>query len=208
MSEHKYDRLANILMFVAIGSALLFDSGKFSHVIVGAVGGVAGAMAVALYFVNQRHGAAAKQEEPAKADAEIAVEKLAASKNDPMQASAYLWDTALGGEIERFAIKPYRREMERLYFSRPAAIHAARNWLRVVDPGHALRHPEAILTPNDVAACAIEIIRHLSSDEDRDRWEFSFGPNGLRISPKKRQPWRSAAPQEDFDFGQVQTMVQ
>jgi hypothetical protein len=66
---------------------------------------------------------------------------------------------------------------------------------------------EVSLSPNDVAACAIEIIRNLSSGADCDRWEFSFGPDGLRVSAKNSPDHPQELPQQDFDFGQMSKMI-
>jgi hypothetical protein len=65
------------------------------------------------------------------------------------------------------------------------------------------------LSPDDVAACAVEIIRGLSAGDDHDRWEFNFSRHGLRVSVKKGRAQRPAMrPQEDFDFGQMPATIQ
>jgi hypothetical protein len=218
MNERKYDRLANVLVFIATGSALLFDAGKFSQIAVGVIGEMAGVGAVTLYFLNQRRGPAAKHEESAtkelsaKADARLLAEHFAANMREPRRKDVLVWESILGDQIERYAIQAYHRETAGRYFSRNTLVHGvrrsgARHWYLM--EAQALQQQEVVLSPNDVAACAVEIIRHLSSGEDHDRWEFSFGPNGLRVSSKKGQPDRPMILQEDFGFAQTtSTMVQ
>jgi len=168
MNERKYDRLANILVFIAIGSALLFDAGKFSHIAVGVVGGMAGAGAVALYFLNQRRGLAAKHEESAtkelsaKTEAKVLSEHFAAEIQKHRRKRELVWESVLGDQIERYAIQAYQRETAGLYHYRNAAVHGLRRsgarHLYLVEAAHALQQEEVVLSPNDVAACAIEIM--------------------------------------------------
>jgi hypothetical protein len=217
MNERKYDRLANILVFIAIGSALLFDAGKFSHIAVGVIGGMAGVGAVTLYFLNQHrrpvteHDESPTKELSAKTEVKVFAEHFAAEMRESGWKHSLVWESNLSDQIERYVLQAFHREPARQYYYRNAMAHgvihsSARNWYLV--GAHALQQQEAVLSPNEVAACAIEIIRHLSSGEDHDRWEFSFGPNGLRVSSKKGQPDRSIL-QEDFDFAQMtSTMVQ
>jgi hypothetical protein len=60
---------------------------------------------------------------------------------------------------------------------------------------------EVELSPNEVAACAVEIVRNLSLADDRSKWEYDFGPKGLCISLKRGHPGRRMVFQEDLDFG-------
>jgi hypothetical protein len=55
MMARVYDRVANLLMLVAIVSALLFDQVRFSRATIGAVGGAAGVGSFVLYFANLRN---------------------------------------------------------------------------------------------------------------------------------------------------------
>jgi hypothetical protein len=54
MNDRVYDRLANVLMLVAVASALMFDAGVLPHVVVGAIGGIAAVASATLYFINQK----------------------------------------------------------------------------------------------------------------------------------------------------------
>src|SRR5713101_818911 len=65
MSERLYNRLTNALMLIGVASALLFDSGRFPHLVVGTIGIIAGVAATVLYFWNQ-HYSGAKIESSAK----------------------------------------------------------------------------------------------------------------------------------------------
>jgi hypothetical protein len=63
--------------------------------------------------------------------------------------------------------------------------------------------PEVELSPNEVAACAVEIIRNLALSDDLNKWEYDFGSKGLRISLKRGHPVRTAVAKEDVDFGEL-----
>jgi len=217
MNERKYDRLANILVFVAIGSALLFDTGKFSQIAMGVVGGMAGVGAVSLYFLNLRRGSIDKQDvvtnelPTQKIEMGHLRESLAAQlRSSQVQG---IWESMVREQFQHYAFHAHCETLAR-HSLRTTALNSTRytgvgaRYAFLVAKAHA-QQQEVVLSPNDVAACAIEIIRHLSSGEDYDRWEFSFGPNGLRVSSKKSQPDRPTNPQENFDFPQMtSTMVQ
>lgn len=205
MSERLYDRLANVFMLIAVGSALLFDSAGAWHVADGAVGIAAGVSAAVLYFRNQSRGAAK-------------LRTTQVTDETPFIASRYIalrenWAAAVGAEWEKYAIDAYRREALKgghLYARHRPIVQRARNrhaacWYVYEDRVEAAQQ-ELVLSPNDVAACAIEIIRNLSSGDDCDRWQFSFGPEGLRVSARNMQDLPEP-PQKDLDFGQTSTMV-
>jgi hypothetical protein len=57
------------------------------------------------------------------------------------------------------------------------------------------------LSPNEVAACAIEILRNLALGDELNKWEYDFGPRGLRVSVRKApRMMRPVSAQEYFDF--------
>jgi len=78
----------------------------------------------------------------------------------------------------------------------------------------AEQREEITLSSEQIASCAIEIIRALSSGEDRDRWEFNFGPRGLLVSPAKRIKDRtsiedrSTTGETEYESGRVPTTIQ
>src|ERR1022692_3757387 len=104
MSERRYDRLANVFMLVAIGSALLFDSKSPWHWVVGVLGIAAGVAAVALYFANQSHG-------PAIPDSKESGEKEHTSPQMQPMTLSENWAAGLGADLEQYALYAYVREM-------------------------------------------------------------------------------------------------
>jgi hypothetical protein len=203
MSDRAYNRIANILMLIGIGSALLFDSGKVSHAVAGTVGILAGLAALALYFCNKSE-AQEQQEEPVKVEATIIPEDAAVAKRAQSEKNAGGW---IAFEADYRAIEAYRQETARLWLSYYATHHARKLRWQVIHGGlkgrWALMEAEVELSPNEVAACAVEIIRNLSVADDLSKWEYDFGPKGLRISLKRGHPVRTAVPQEELDFGEL-----
>lgn len=215
MNERVYDRLANILMAVAVCSALLFDAGKFSHVVVGAVGGVAAAASVALYFMNQRRPSPKEEQRPHEQPSEhmtkFIVDNTTVATEDRTINPGDLWAVVIGEQIQKYALHTYPHEVTHsyaLYRAHRSPKHMAFCWHVGESGAQGFLQPEVPFSPNDVAACAIEIIRSLSVGDGHDRWEFSFGPTGLRVSAKKGHEQPIAIPQEDLDFGQISTMIQ
>ena len=207
MSERRYDRLANVFMLVAIGSALLFDSKSPWHWVVGVLGIAAGVAAVALYFANQSHG-------PAIPDSKESGEKEHTSPQMQPMTLSENWAAGLGADLEQYALYAYVREMResskavRFYTHRNLVQHAAKHrhlayFDMYEDPGQQ----EVSLSPSDIAACAIEIIRNLSSSGDQDRWEFTFGTEGLRIVSAEVTRDRPSTPEPEVDTGQMSRMV-
>jgi len=211
MSERVYDRLANVFMLVAVGSALLFNSASSWHWVVGAFGVVAGAAAVVLYFTNQSRNQGTPD------SAEVAEKSETAARQAPLTLSE---NWTVGVDLEGYALRrEYLLESPkalRFYTQRNLGQHAARNrhlayWCSYEEA--ALTQQELSLSPNEIAACAIEIIRNLSSGEDRDQWEFNFGPKGLRVMParyiKSRNSIeeRSTIGRPEFESGQISEMV-
>lgn len=52
MNDRTYDLLANVLMLVALTSAIMFDAGFLPHIVVGTIGGIAALGSACLYFGN------------------------------------------------------------------------------------------------------------------------------------------------------------
>jgi hypothetical protein len=207
MNERRYDRLANTFMLFAVASALLFDPSSSWHLIVGGVGIAAGVSAVVLYFTNQFRNPSEH------AMAEIGKKPTAS----PSPLSATLgenWVMGIEADLkEYYAFHAYPREtskITRIYGHRWRLVQQAKHAHFLygdTDEDRAQRpHQEVYLSPNDIAACAIEIIRNLSSGDEYDRWQFSFGPEGLHVSAKNQQD-RTKASQIDLDLGQASTMI-
>lgn len=216
MSERKYDRLANAFMLVVIGSALLFDSGKVSHILAGSIGGVAAAASVILYFGSQRRiegqKAAEAKEIEAKVHMNVAMSSETVSTIESIQPGDF-WTVRFGDQIEKMAIRSFKSESVRsAYLMHHAIYHASLQHVATGDVwyGNALMnesHYEAQLSANEVAACAVEIIRNLSVGDGQDRWEFTFGADGLRVSVKKNHSNRPKDVQVDLDFGEMPTTL-
>jgi hypothetical protein len=206
MSEHVYDRLANIFMLVAVGSALLFNSASAWHWVVGAIGVVAGVAAVALYFTNQSRNpegvVASGTAENVGDDGAVRQEPLTDREN---------WAVGLGADTQHYVphvLRAYLAESAKgVWFYTPRNLVEHRGDVRLAY-WHSYHEPvtrwmdqreDAPLSPDQIAACAVEIIRNLSSGEDRGRWEFNFGPRGLRVAPAKGA---KASIEEQFTMGE------
>jgi len=203
MSDRAYDRIANILMLVGIGSALLFDSGRVPHAVAGTVGILAGVGALVLYFCNKSE-AKEKQEVPVNEEAKaISNDVVKVKKGQLVRDAGAFWHF----DADYQAIEAYRRETARLWLSHYAVHHARKLRWQVIEANinarRALMEAEVELSPNEVAACAVEIIRNLSLADDLSKWEYDFGPKGLCISLKRGHPGRMAFSQEDLDFGEI-----
>jgi len=190
MNERVYDRLANVFMLVAVGSALLFNSASPWHWVVGAVGVVAGVAAVLLYFTNQSRS-------PERVVAGEAVENVGGGevRQEPLTVGEN-WVVGLDADTQHYvpnvlraylaesakAVRFYtpRNLVEHRGDVRLAYWHSYQSVTQWID-----QREDASLSPDQIAACAVEIIRNLSSGEDRGRWEFNFGPRGLRVAPAK-----------------------
>jgi hypothetical protein len=203
INERLYDRLSNIFVLVAIGSALFFDSAGPWHVAVGTAGIAAGISAVVLYLRNQSCSSEKPKTTQVDKDQDIsAAQPLGFGDN---------WLLGIGTEWGKHMTHAYSVESNplRFYLQHHYMVQRERYrhqlWYLEEDRGQACQQ-EVPLSPNDVAACAIEIIRDLSSGDDFDRWQFSFGPGGLRVSARNEQD-RSATHQRDLDFGQASTLV-
>lgn len=212
MNDRAYDRLANALMLVAVASALLFDAGVLPRIVIGALGGIAALASVYLYFSNQSKRQTSGVEQPqVKVGAEekpgvpatTAGTSLASPQVAKELAAADRWVLMLAKRE-----KPYVRAAYVLHHHRHAVLKASERAFY----GGFLVHEDVvesnvILSPNDVAACTIEIIQQLSKRDGADRWEFHFGANGLRVSAKKGHAESdSASSHGDFDlFGQMPT---
>jgi hypothetical protein len=220
MSERVYNRLANILMLIGIASALLFDSGRLPRLLVATIGTIAGVAAVAMYFWNQYR---IKEKEKASAKREAPLEGAVGKKPDIVRThenlrsfgaevailrdTADVWKVALDAKLNLYAIEAYRRETARLWLSHYAANHARTlRWHVPKDASVALMQAEVELSPNEVAACAIEIIQNLSMLDNVKEWEYVFSPKGLRVSVKKAHSM--LPPQENFDFEPISSLVQ
>jgi len=111
-------------------------------------------------------------------------------------------------EAQVDAIEAYRREAARMWLSNYALHHARKLHWDVIEsgPNKALMEPEVELSPNEVAACAVDIVRALAIGADANRWEYAFGPKGLRVAFRGNAPMQVVTEaQEDLDFGDVTT---
>jgi hypothetical protein len=125
MSERAYSRLANALMLIGIGSALLFDSGKLPRAVVGTIGIVAGVAAIALYFWNQL---AIKEKQ--KSAAALEAEKLARSVGVlPAMKTRTLLREAIRPLEEQVYLVPDNHDIELEDHDLPSAARAYRKYL-------------------------------------------------------------------------------
>jgi hypothetical protein len=220
MSEQAYNRVANVLMMIGIASAFLFDSGKLPKVVVGAIGIISGLSAMVLYFWNQHQTEAknkAAERSKVSEAATAALPRTAMMRNpvretDAMRdwvaaANAVVWrDVAWHNVVSRACETDeiIRRRKANIWIRNYAAHHARTlQWKMPTDAGMMLMRPEVELSPNEVAACAIEIVKNLAVADDLNEWEYDFGPKGLRVSVRKG--YRSMRPvsiQEDLNFDQ------
>ncbi len=235
MSDRVYNRIANILMLLGIGSALLFDSGKVPHAVAGAMGILAGAGAVALYFCNKSE-APEKEEKDVAGVAEGAVRARESETEIHERIISMLRETAwervmvrryahghslkksdavaawyceaLGARYLAYDAEDYRREAARVWLSHYATYHARTlRWHVAKDASFALMQPEVELSPNEVAACALAIVRNLSIADKFNEWEYTLGPKGLRISIRASHSDVPQSSQEDFDFEHFSTLI-
>jgi hypothetical protein len=230
MTDRAYNRVANALMVIGVASALAFDSGRVPHIVAGGIGIIAGVGALILYFCG---GAEAPKKEEVKTEQmeSLKARDVVVSSADPKKVffdsgalhDAYFsrnvpvlhahhhgkhtWAQALW-KTDVDAIEAYRRETAQLWLFHYALNHARKlHWL-VIDASGAckpLMEPEVELSPNEVAACAIEIILGFAKSDKGNRWEYSMGPKGLRIAARRSSPMRPVmrVTQNDFDFGDI-----
>jgi hypothetical protein len=232
MSDRVYNRIANILMLVGIGSAVLFDSGKVPHSVAGGIGILAGVGAIALYFFNK--GEAAEQEKkdvgsvgerevrPRESEAEVQERVISILRQTDWErvlarryghslkksdAMAAWYCEALGSSA--YDVEDYRRQIARVWSSHYAMHHARTlRWHVAKDASLALMQPEVESSPNEVAACALAIVWNLSIADKFNEWEYTLGPKGLKVSIKSFRPdVPSRSSQEDFDFERFSTLI-
>jgi hypothetical protein len=215
MSERAYDRLANVFVLVAVRSALLFNATSPWHWVVGGFGAAAGIAAVVLYFTNQI------RDEGKPAATETADKRDLSGQYEALMANAD-WVVGLSGESARdYVLTAYLDHYVKAgFYTHRNLLQHGRN-VRVAYWGsyheavvRSVQNQEISLSPNDIAACAIEIIRSLSAGDDGDQWEFNFGPRGLRVSRAKGLKDRtsiddrSAIGEAEYESGQVPTTIQ
>lgn len=225
MDERVYNRVANVLMLIGIASALVFDSGKFPRAVVGTIGIVAGVAAMVLYFWNQHKIQAKTKVEKRTVEHEEAVvidgnRQIVAASHGSIIGQALLSDAVVATEWIVAANMAWKdvtwhylaatRDAEELVRYRKAdawlrhySMHQARTlqWRVAKDASRVLMQPEVELSPNEVAACAIEILRNLALGDELNKWEYDFGPRGLRVSVRKApRMMRPVSAQEYFDF--------
>ncbi len=214
MSDRTYGRIANALLLLGVGSALLFDSGIVSHVVAGTVGILAGALAFVLYFCNkyvagaQHNGeltaaVASRAEKPAAPASTEAQDALSAAQAVLFAVDMHLrtgvreksatWSGYYNAELLQtvraaFGPEAIRRQAAHMWLSHYATHHARTlRWSVPKDTSMALMRPEVELSPTEVAACAVEIVSNLAVADKAKEWEYTFGPQGLRISLRGAQ---------------------
>ena len=217
-------------MLIGIVSALLFDSGKVPHAVAGTIGIAAGVAAIAMYFWNQSRSKA-DEESATKVEAELDRKAEVAREVKSMPTYDLAWVIAnrlSSGQIKPFytskhfesfleaavlnadarTAEAYRRKRACLYLTDYAQHHARTlRWQMPKDSSLALMQPEVELSPNELAACALEIMHNLALSEDVKVWDYTLGPKGLRVSVRKSQTSRSVVPQEYFDFDPMSSMA-
>lgn len=205
MNDRTYDRIANVLMLVAVASALMFDVGVLPRIVVGAFGGIAALASALLYFRNQSASHTAVSGQPVSAEIKAKEKRATPMMTEGPSFSA---PHAAREVTDRWLVMLAQREKQYIHVAYALHHHRYAN-LKLADRAfyggalvhHDIEETNVVLSPDDVAACAIEIIQQLSKKDGDDRWEFHFGANGLRVSAKKRhtEP-ESIRSQEDFDF--------
>lgn len=189
MSERVYDRLANVFMLIAVVSALSFNSIGSWQWVAGGIGVAAGVAAVVLYFTNQSRNADKQPNVPTEKD--VTAAPMEEHSQDPLTLGE-TWAVGLGRKsFERYirvaslawdpktAIRVF--DNRNLVHDRMLSVHW--NTYHEAVMQIAEQREEVALSTEQIASCAIEIIRELSSGEDRGRWKFSFGAKGLSVYP-------------------------
>src|SRR5579859_4797681 len=162
MTDRAYNRIANGLMLVGIASALLFDSGRVSHAVAGAVGIIVGIAAMALYFVNQQRAQVTKealtQEASAKREITFVVDGVSVASGHPVVKAGQVWEVML----KQSALHAYHHETVLHYLLHRGARRARQHdiaWFGGSDVKGLDLGSEPQLSPDDVAACAVKIIQ-------------------------------------------------
>lgn len=227
MSERTYNRVANTLMLIGIASALLFDSGMIPQLVAGSIGIAAGVAAISMYFWNQskaKEQASANVEQEAgqliKAEGPGQIERMesaapdfvvsavdkylvfqAKHRSSSQHLQSLLRTAAL---VDPKLIESYSRKIAARNFAAHYANSYARTlqWKMPKDGNLALMQPEVELSPNEVAECAVHIMRNLALTEDIEIWDYTLGPRGLRVSVRKTHVSNQPA-QEMFDFSYI-----
>jgi hypothetical protein len=153
-------------------------------------------------------GAAMELQKTASIDALIAYNLMFGAKDPGFFVydafSARRHRVASAWEAHADGIEAYRRETAKMWLSSYALDHARKlHWSVIAAASNkTLMEPEVELSPNEVAACAVHIIRALAIGADANRWEYALGPKGLRVAYRGSAPMEVVRePQEDFDFG-------
>lgn len=225
MNDRAYNRIANILMLIGIGSAFLFDSGRVPHSVAGGIGIIAGVAAAVLYFCNKSEKQT-KQEEAVMRVLGTGVTTQGAEVSEFVQFAspicrqlAFEWaNPYLNSQVSwrgnvpvgRYRLtssekastaETYRREAARLWLSSYALQHARTlRWSVPKDASLMLMQPEVELSLNEVAACALEIVRNLAVADKLNEWEYALGPRGLRVSVRAHRTQAQPTSQEDLEF--------
>jgi hypothetical protein len=220
MNERIYNRVANALLLVGIASALLFDSGKVPHWVAGTIGILAGVGAMVLYFWNQ-YQIEEKKKAAIEAKGSVKTALVPSSVGTSMASPVKVGSSskqrltfnldeasyvAISREMREWgmrdpnlrAIEMYRKETARLFLSSYAHHARTLQWQMPKGLNMDLMRPEVELSPNEVAVCAMEIMRNLSVADKENQWEYVFGSRGLRV--KRANVPRTEEPQEEFDF--------
>ena len=189
-------------MLAAVASALLFDAGVFPKVVVGTFGGIAALASACLYFANQSNSRATGAVQTNVNAEPTTNEGFVTPKTNPGASVVQLTNADLAARWVVVVSKSAKHSGLTHHY------HHAN--LKVLDSAFyggfvvptATSESKLILSPNDVATCAIEIIQQLSKKDGDDRWEIQLGPNGLRVSAKKghADASGSVSVQEAFNF--------
>jgi hypothetical protein len=178
------------------------------------VGIVAGLSAIALYFVNQFRSPAAHQVEQKKLQEE-------GESTTPVVVPYVAWQTAIAADLQDYLIRDFlhqknvrdtasrHRDVLKYYTSTDLlVVDATTNETDAFScaSGVIVEHePWGVV---DFAAYVAEVMRHLSTGQDRGRWEFTLRPEGLRVRETNLlTDDRDSHPQPGLDFGQTSTMV-
>jgi len=224
MSDRIYDRLANIFVLVAVASALFFNGESRWHWLTGALGACAGIAAIVLYFTNQsreeKKPDTSKSVEATSAVEKVLHEAMSRQQQEPL-AISQTWVTKIGAEAGQYAMLAYltgNAKVSRFYMDRHAVRHGLGLYYSAYVREAFAQQPESQeLTPfsvSEIAACAVEIIRTLSAGDDHDRWEYVFGPDGLRVVAAKSAKDklgvrdRTKIGDQEFGFGQMSETIQ
>jgi hypothetical protein len=183
MSRVSYNLITNVALLLGIASALLYS--RITHEIAIGIAIVAGILGVGAYFYNSFASRKSELHEPVadKVDDGNSPDVVGIWTGSHPTVISYRAQNKLSLYLEHMvSLEAKRTETLMQQFWRH---HTGRRLRYRLGAENHLMTPEVELSPKETAACAAEIIRHLSGDEEE--WDFAFDAKGLRVSRRKTQ---------------------